>query len=119
PRLVVDLALKADHPLHTSFDWDDRTAGDQWRLEQARALIRSVRVVYREADQKHGPATVRAYHSLHDEDGHAYRSVEDIAADPFLTKLVLANMQRAWQDLKRQYGHLAEFVDMVRKDVTS
>ena len=41
--LVVDAARDPDHPWHDRIDWDNETAGQRWRLMQARALIRSVR----------------------------------------------------------------------------
>lgn len=44
PQAVVDEARNPEHPLHACFDWDDETAAEAWRLEQARTLIRSVRV---------------------------------------------------------------------------
>lgn len=45
PAAVVQEASKISHPLHSHFEWDDRKAAHQHRLNQARALIRSVRVV--------------------------------------------------------------------------
>ena len=52
PQLVVAEAQanrsSAGKFLHTRLEWDNRVAGDAWRLEQARELIRSVRVRYRE-----------------------------------------------------------------------
>lgn len=45
PQAVVDAARCRSHPLHSCFEWDDKIAGEKYRLEQARALIRSVRVV--------------------------------------------------------------------------
>ena len=44
PRRVVDTARVATHPLHDYFDWDDASASDKWRIEQARQMIRSVTV---------------------------------------------------------------------------
>lgn len=41
---VVTLASAPDHPLHRYFDWDDETASHQWRLFQARCLIRRPRI---------------------------------------------------------------------------
>ena len=43
PR-VVEEARDAASPLHRHFDWNDTTAAHAHRLNQARALIRSVRV---------------------------------------------------------------------------
>lgn len=45
PQAVVDAARRRSHPLHDYFEWNNEVAGEKYRLEQARALIRSVRVV--------------------------------------------------------------------------
>lgn len=45
PGVVVQDATSSDHPLHPYFTWDDSKAGHRWRLEEARNLIRSVKVV--------------------------------------------------------------------------
>lgn len=44
PRRVVEEAHDKDSPLHGFFTWDDAAAAHAHRLEQARALIRRVRV---------------------------------------------------------------------------
>jgi hypothetical protein len=43
PQRVVDAARPRNHPLHPYFEWDNKVAGENWRLAQARALIRTVR----------------------------------------------------------------------------
>ena len=45
PDLVVQDAEDADSPLHELFEWDDGVAGHKYRLDQARQVITSVRVV--------------------------------------------------------------------------
>lgn len=47
-ELVLDAAAKPTHVLHREFEWDDAVAGHQYRLVQARALIRRVEVVISE-----------------------------------------------------------------------
>lgn len=44
PDAVVQDAKSAKSPLHDQFEWDDSEAARQWRLQQARDLIRSVRI---------------------------------------------------------------------------
>lgn len=44
PEDVVRAAADDDSPLHARFEWDDTRAGHLYRLEQARALIRSVHI---------------------------------------------------------------------------
>ena len=38
-ELVVDTAKDPDNVLHTSFEWNDKVAGHQFRLEQAEHLF--------------------------------------------------------------------------------
>jgi len=44
PERVVEHACEATSPLHEFFEWDDALAAQAHRLQQARSLIRSVRV---------------------------------------------------------------------------
>lgn len=44
PEDVVAAAADPASPLHGAFDWDDAAAAAKWRIEQARELIRSVRI---------------------------------------------------------------------------
>jgi hypothetical protein len=44
PETVVAAAENVKSPLHHLFTWDDSEAARQWRLEQARSIIRLVRI---------------------------------------------------------------------------
>lgn len=50
PAAVVETARDPSSPLHHCFDWDNTSAAESWRIEQARRLIRSVRVVVTHED---------------------------------------------------------------------
>lgn len=43
-EVVVEDARNPSSPLHAHFDWDNDVAAEKWRLEQARRLIRSVKI---------------------------------------------------------------------------
>lgn len=116
PALVVEQARPKSHPLHDRFEWDNRAAGEAWRRQQAHELIRSVKVVYREATDSDPAEHVRAWHAVRGEEGHSYEPAEKVAGDPFLSALVLKDMEREWKQLHRRYGHFAEFVALVRGD---
>lgn len=45
PEAVVATAAHTDSPLHPAFEWDDEMAAVEHRLNQARNLIRSIRIV--------------------------------------------------------------------------
>jgi hypothetical protein len=46
PERVVQEARSGDSPLHEFFEWDDEKAAHAHRIQQARSLIRSVRVEF-------------------------------------------------------------------------
>jgi len=103
--------------LHGKFEWDNQKAGEKWRQTQAAELIRSVRVVYREATEEEEARDVRAYHAVRSTDGNVYEPLEKIVEDPLTTKILLKDMERDWMTLKRRYQHMQEFFSMVREDI--
>lgn len=117
PSLVVDVARNKQHPLHDRFEWNDKVAGEAWRRQQAHELIRSVKVVYREADDTNPEKSVRAFHAVRADKGHVYEPVDKVIADEFTRRLVLQDMEREWRALHRRYQNFEEFAALVRRDL--
>jgi hypothetical protein len=105
------------HPLYSEFEWDNRIAGEAHRIDQAHKLITKVRVVYRDANDDE--QKVRAFVAVPRPSVHQpnYERVEDVALDPLKRKIILQDAERRWKALRTQYGHLDEFMDIVRHDV--
>jgi|TARA_Y100000310_G_scaffold147694_1_gene146949 hypothetical protein len=105
-----DLVLASQakrHPLHGLFEWDDPTAAMEWRLEQARHLIRSVVVVYREDDEEE--RVVRAFVSIREDDAQFYDDVEAVMGDKDKRDFLL---KEAWGRIlafRARYQELREF----------
>lgn len=117
PQLVVEVATDAEHPLHSRFEWDDTVAGAKYREVQASELIRSVKVVYREATETERARMTRAWVATRaPEEPHLYEPVEKVAADPLLRAMTLRQMEREWQDLKRRYADFEEFWQLIRNE---
>src|ERR1700680_1931431 len=64
PKAVVSEARNNRSVLHRHFEWDDAVAAEAFRLDQARTLIRSIRVVDNENDE-----TPPAWVSISDKGG--------------------------------------------------
>ena len=45
PQALLDESRDPSAPLHNEFDWDDTVAAEKWRIEQARMLIKDVRII--------------------------------------------------------------------------
>lgn len=109
PQSVVEAARDKGNPLHPHFEWDDGIAAQHYRLEQARSVIRVVRVV----DEDTTDGTGRAFLSLNDGNGVAYRHVTEVKSS---ADLQLAVLNRAEQDLiafESRYKELTEVCDLV------
>jgi hypothetical protein len=124
PALVVEEARDHAHPLHSHFDWDDRTAGEAWRRQQAHTLIQSVRVTYAAppGDGADQPGTVRYFHAIRGADssgGYSYEPLGRITADPLMAEILLRDMEREWRHLKQRYENFAQFWQMVRSDLAA
>lgn len=120
PALVVEEARDGKDAvaqfLHARLTWDDEEAGEQWRLWEARSLIRRVTVVYQPTERS-SMREIRAFMPVPTATGRSYEPIESIARDPVASAIVLADAERAWQDLKSRYGHLRQFVEMVQAEV--
>jgi hypothetical protein len=105
------------HPLYTRFQWDNKVAGEAYRLTQAHRLIQLVRVVYQSRTDEERQA--RAYVAISRPNSHQpdYEPIESVALDPLKRRLLLQDATRRWQQLKSQFGHLSEFMDMVAEDL--
>lgn len=119
PAIVLDTARDPAHPLHSRFEWDDSLAAEAYRRDQAHDLIQSVKFVYREATATDPEQSVRAFHAVRSEEGHVYHPASQIVADPFLSKLVLADMEREWKTLRARYQQFEQFWALVRKDAAA
>lgn len=111
PRDVVDDARNPNSPLHSFFEWDDSSAAEQYRLSQARCLIRSVVAVYTQPDK---PAVrTRMYVHINEPGAQHYREVSHAMSRSETRNAVL---RRAWRELqawRKRYAILKEFSDLI------
>lgn len=107
-------------PVYDRFKFDDdAAAAEAWRLDEARNIIRHIKVSYRKSERS-GERWVRAYHAVPDEEGpepYRFERAEDVAVNPVLREIVLRDMEREWKQLKSRYGHMVEFVNLVQHDI--
>ena len=59
PREVLNAARHKNNPLHSYFDWNDRTAGEKYRVWQAQSLLR--RITVKIVDKQGNETKTRGY----------------------------------------------------------
>lgn len=115
PRQVVDESRPEESPLHPHFEWDDGRAADLYRDEQARNLIRSVRVVTAASDGTTPPEVRLQYVCVAPPGGEDRVYVEATTAlsDDVLSKQVIAEALAGLRGWKSRFGHIKELAGVV------
>lgn len=112
PSTVVNESRPKSAPLHPHFTWDDAVAAERWREDEARSIIRSVRVIT-EPDLPHAEqpvvrcfVNVTASEQESDFDGQGYiASTRAIKVDAYREQMLaqakaeILNWQRRYNDL--------------------
>lgn len=98
---VVAAASPEAAPLHPAFEWDDSVAGLEYRLIQARKLIRAVQIV--KDDEK--PMTVYAFVPGEERTGE-YEPTEGLALHVDRWTLALAEALRYLRSAEDRVGEL-------------
>lgn len=113
PELVVAEAKPKSSPLHEFFTWDDSEAAIQWRLDQARQVVRSVRIIHDDTPAAEQPM-IRAFVSVKAADtdkfdGTGYISTTRAMKIGFYHDQVLAAAKNELEQWRRRYSDLKEF----------
>ena len=106
-----EAARNRRNPLHRHVEWNTAVAAKAYQLDQCRELIRVIRVVDTDRDERER----RAFVNVTDRDkGRAYRDVGEILDSRALQLLVLVAAERELAAWEARYQDLVEICDMVR-----
>lgn len=115
PALVVEDARPDDAPLHRGFEWDDSVAGEKWREDEARRMIRNCYVVMKDADTGL-EETCLGNVSVKLADGtNGYITTMRAVFDDDLRGQVEAEAMRAFQALRQRYDHIRSLAGVFRE----
>ena len=114
PRVVVEASRPEDHPLHPVFEWRDERAAQLYRDDQARHLIRSVRVVTPAEDVEQAPGLQIQYVAVsRPQDGdRVYVEASRAMSDADMRQQVLEEAVRLLRGIRARYGHLEELAEV-------
>lgn len=113
PEIVVEEASREDSPLHSRFTWDDSEAAHQYRLEQARRLIRvTVQFIPNVSNEPE-----RIWVSLKQDqnnEGGGYRTLVSVLSDVELRKQLLNEAMEDMDRFEEKYSHLTELSEVFK-----
>lgn len=111
PEKVVEASRSEDAVLHNEFEWNDETAAEKYRVEQARALIRNLTVTVIEPESK-TPVETRAFVHISSD----YRPIHTVIKSQTEMEILLASALRDAETFRNKYSVL-KFLNPVLNDM--
>lgn len=113
PRYTVDESKPEDATLHQFFEWDNEKAGDNFRLVQARSLIRCVTVSAFGGEEAKSPVpafvNLRSTNEDEEEDGRSYVHIVTAMSDAEKREQILSQARKEIREWRHRYDALSEF----------
>lgn len=128
PTTLIEESRPVAAPLHEHFDWDDSTAASSWRVQQARAMIGALKVIYVRNDTEEPQPPVRAYVSVIDRSEpstgastprHYQPVVKVMSAEDLREQYIrqafdtLCGWRERYQDIK-EFARIFEEIDAIK-----
>lgn len=113
PERVVEFASNPDTALHGKFCWDDTEAARQYRIYQARQIIRvTVRMV--EMPERKEPMQVRAFVSLPEDrkDTGGYRDIVAVLGSDDLRRQLIESAKADLSVFRKKYRDITELAEV-------
>ena len=111
PHEVLDLARDPKTELHKCFDWDDSSAAEKWRIQQARFVCNSFTVVVETTKGEE-----KAYRLVqHDHDEKVYRQVTFTVRDEDQYASLLRKAKAELTAFKNRYKSIVELENVIEE----
>ena len=117
PQDVLEESKDINSPIHDYFDWDDKSAANKWRIDQARRMIRYVLVIIQTDD---GPKETRAMVSVSSEEvrGKRYVSIaKAMSNDNYRAQMISEALRKAhsWKENYKKLKELKPIFEVIDK----
>ncbi len=107
--VLVDTAEPVESPLHEDFEWDNQVAGQAWREETARRILRSVVVVNEPTAEHSAPLPVRAFVNVTTTEGRGYTTFARVLSDTELWAQVISDILKDLQSYRIKLASFRQF----------
>ena len=113
PRDLVEVSRPEDALLHKQFNWNDTKAAEEWRIFQARQLLRTITI-------EHEGQVVKQYYNviikLNGGKTQKYYRLETVMSSEELKEKVLVQMLRELRSFKEKYRNHKEIYELIDED---
>ena len=109
--VVVSVAQNADSPLHSAFEWDDSVAAHEYRVTQARYILRSIVIKQVDKEEKQTRAFIVVRET--EEKGSIYLDTVTVFSNTELRVQALNRAMKELESFRKKYADLEELADVL------
>ena len=110
----LEASRPEDSPTHSIFEWDDTVAAENWRHQQSRATINSLRVTYidRQGEEKKVSAYIK---TSAPKTPTVYENIQTALSDETKKEIVLDRLRRELESFVIRNSHIEELADLLEE----
>ena len=93
-----------------SFTWDDTEAAEKWRISEARAVVRNLKIIEQKPDKQPEPTTIRVFYKTDNESG--YKPTKLILKKPDEYKVLVERCRSELLAIKQKFNSISEYEEI-------
>lgn len=107
PRQILEKAKDSNTELHKCFTWDDSEAAEKWRIEEAKAVVRNLKIVEQEPGKEPEVTQIRVFYKTDNQSG--YKPCRMILKKTDEYKMLLERCRSELLAIKKKFENLSEY----------
>ena len=110
PQQILEKARDSSTELHKCFTWDDTEAAEKWRISEARAVVRNLKIIEQNPDKQSDPTTIRVFYKTDNESG--YKPTKLILKKPDEYKSLVERCRSELLAIKQKFNSISEYEEI-------
>lgn len=110
PQQILEKARDSNTELHKCFTWDDTEAAEKWRISEARAVVRNLKIIEQKPDKQTEPTTIRVFYKTDNESG--YKPTKLILKKPDEYKVLVERCRSELLAIKQKFNSISEYEEI-------
>ena len=110
PQQILEKARDSNTELHKCFTWDDTEAAEKWRISEARAVVRNLKIIEQKTDKQPEPTTIRDFYKTDNESG--YKPTKLILKKPDEYKALVERCRSELLAIKQKFNSISEYEEI-------
>lgn len=117
-ELFLEASRPEDSPTHDIFEWDDKVAGELYRLSISNKVIIQLKVEIETGEDQKEKAYVPAFINIKSaNEGAEYKNIVDALSEQETRELILKRLRREVEALIERNKHIDELADILQDAV--